>query len=420
VADATSATFAPSERDATRVGDAARAVVSTTRVTSIDALRGAVMVIMALDHTRDFVHHGAMLFRPDDLAHTTPLLFLTRWVTHICAPAFVFLAGISAFLWLQRSGSKGRLSHFLWTRGIWLVLVEVTVMRAAMNFSLGPPYPILLIILSALGLSMVALAALIHLPPRVLAILSVAILVLHNALDGIRASDLGAGGWLWTLLHQPGVITAGGILIVVGYPVLPWAALMAAGYCFGQVFALDPERRRRVLARTGAALVVGFVALRAINVYGDPAPWTKQGTAVFTMLSFLNTTKYPPSLEFLLMTLGPALLWLADFERRRLAGGHPLVIIGRVPFFFYIVHFWALHVLASVMAWFTYGGRSLAFLFSPFPSMGGARELFPAGFGYPLWTVYLAWAGIVVMMYPLCVWFAGVKARRREWWMSYL
>lgn len=393
---------------------------AATRLTSIDALRGAVMVIMALDHTRDFVHSGAMLFRPEDLARTTPLLFFTRWITHFCAPVFFFLAGVGAFLWLDRDGSKPRLSRFLWTRGLWLVLIEVTVMRAAMNFSIGPPYPILLVVLTALGLSMIALAALIYVPVRILAAGSVVVIALHNGLDGIRAADLGAWGWTWTLLHQPGPIVVGGIVIFVAYPVLAWGAVMASGFCFGRVFRLEPERRRRVLVGTGSALIAAFAILRAVNVYGDPAPWTAQAAAVPTVLSFLNTTKYPPSLQFLLMTLGPALLLLAYLDTRRLGREHPLAVVGRVPFFFYIAHFWTIHVLSSLMSWFQYGHRSFAFLFSPLPSMGGAPELFPAGFGYPLWGVYAVWATVIALMYPLCRWFAGVKARRRDWWLSYL
>jgi len=377
------------------------------------------MIVMALDHTREFFHAGAMAFQPTDLARTTPILFFTRWVTHFCAPVFVFLAGTGAFLRLQRDDSKARLSLFLLTRGLWLVLIELTVMRLAMNFSLGPPNPILLLVLSAIGLSMVAMAALIHLPRRVLAVLSVAVIALHNSLDGVRAADFGAFAWLWTLLHQPGVFTVAGAAVVVGYPVLPWVAVMAAGFCFGRVFQLAPGPRQRALLRTGIALIVAFAIVRTVDIYGDPAPWARQASEAFTALSFLNTTKYPPSLQFLLMTLGPALLALAYLDKRQPGRKTPLVVVGRVPFFYYIVHFWAIHLLSSLMSWLRYGERSLSFLFHPLPSMGGARELFPPDFGYPLWVVYLAWAVIVVSVYPLCRWFAGVKARSRSSWASY-
>jgi uncharacterized membrane protein len=391
------------------------------RLAAVDALRGAVMVLMALDHTRDFIHAGAMAFSPEDLARTTPILFLTRWITHICAPTFMFLAGAGAFLRLERERSVTAVSRFLWTRGLWLVLLEVTVMRLAMNFSLGPPYPVLLIVLTALGVAMIALAALIHLPRGVVLFVSLAVIALHNLLDPIQAARFGRFAGLWTLLHQQGVFTVGGITFVVAYPVLAWIGVMGAGYGCGPVLLLDAQRRRRLLLFAGGAMLIGFLLLRTANGYGDPSPWSAQSSTVFTVLSFLRTTKYPPSLQFLLMTLGPALIALAWLERHtRNAAVDALATIGRVPMFFYVVHFTALHVVASSMAWVRYGRQSLAFLFNPLPSMGGPAALFPPGFGYPLWTVYVVWLGIVLSLYPVCRWFAGVKKRRRDWWVSYL
>src|SRR5262245_29699556 len=231
---------------------------SRARLTSVDALRGMVMVIMALDHTRDFVHSGAMLFRPEDLTRTTAILFLTRWVTHICAPTFVFLAGVGAYLRLQRDGSKDRLSRFLWTRGLWLVLIELTVMRLAMNFTADMRYPIFLLTLTALGISMVALAFLLYLPMRAIAALSIAILLLHNTLDGIGAARFGAFARVWNLLHQPGLFTLFGAQFIISYSVLPWIGVMAGGFCFGRVLMLEPDRRRRVLLVTGAAVTAVF------------------------------------------------------------------------------------------------------------------------------------------------------------------
>jgi uncharacterized membrane protein len=393
---------------------------ATPRLASIDALRGLVMVIMALDHTREFFHSGAMAFQPEDLSQTTAALFLTRWITHICAPVFVFAAGMGAFLNLQRDGSKARLARFLWTRGLWLVLVELTIMRVAMNFSLDLAHPVFLVVLFAIGTSMIALAALIYLPYQLLAAGSVAFLLFYNASDGVQAAQLGSFGTVWQLLRQGGLIQAAGMIVIIGYPVLPWLAVMTAGFCFGRVFLLDPLRRQRVLVATGTALVIGFVVLRGLNVYGDPAPWSTQPSTAFTILSFLRATKYPPSLAFLLMTLGPAMLALAWFGTRRLGQRHPLVVIGRVPFFYYVLHFWLIHVLAAAAAWLRYGSGAFDFLLGPFPSMGGDREAFPADFGYPLWAVYVAWAAVVLLMYPLCRWFVGIKARRRDWWLGYL
>ena len=397
---------------------------SSARLTAIDALRGAIMVIMALDHTRDFLHAGAMTFSPEDLARTTPFLFFTRWITHICAPVFLFTAGIGAYLRLQRPGStKGELSRFLLTRGLWLVFIELTVMRLAMNFSLDARYPVLLLVLWALGMSMVALAALIHLPPRVLTAGSIAVILLHNAFDGVQASQFGALAGFWNVLHQPGVFFVAGVPVVAGYSLVPWVAVMALGFSVGWIFSLAPQARQRLLVRWGTISIVAFFVVRALNVYGDPSPWSVQPSAAMagmTVVSFFRTTKYPPSLEFLLMTLGPALLLLAYFERRGLRSGHPLVIVGRVPFFYYVAHFWLLHVLASLLAWLRYGSASLAYLFNPLPSMGGPRTMFPEDFGYPLWVTYAAWISVVIVLYPVCRWFAGVKARRRDWWLSYL
>ncbi len=393
---------------------------TTPRVTAIDALRGAVMIVMALDHTRDFFHAGAMSFQPEDLARTTPLPFFTRWITHVCAPAFMLLAGMGAFLRLHRDGSTARLSRFLWTRGLWLIVIELTVMRLAMNFTLDTQYPVLVLVLSALGLSMIALSALIYLPMSALAVVSLMLISLHNLLDGIDASRFGDFAGLWRILHQPGFFTLAGVPIVVGYPVLPWIGVMAGGFCLGRVLVLEDAQRRRVLAATGIALLLLFAVLRAVNVYGDPVAWSRQDSVMFTVLSFLRTTKYPPSLAFLLMTLGPALLALAALDKRRLGPDHPLVVIGRVPFFYYVAHFWALHALASLMAYLRYGAASAGFLFSPLPSMGGSAERFPPDFGYPLWVTYVVWVGVVVLLYPLCRRVARAKARTSAWWASYV
>ena len=390
------------------------------RLPAIDALRGLVMVIMALDHVRDFVSRDAMLFSPTDLARTTPALFLTRWITHFCAPVFMLTAGMAAFLWWQRNRTRKQLSEFLLTRGLWLLLLELVVMRVAYYFSFSLQYPVFLLVLWSLGGSMIALAALVWLPTRLLAVLSIAALALHNSLDGVRASQFGAAAPVWNILHQQGAFPMAGLLVIVAYPLAPWIALIAAGFCLGRVFLMEPAVRRRILLWIGAGSTLAFVILRAANVYGDPAPWTAQKTAVYTLFSFLNCTKYPPSLDFLLMTLGPALLVLAWFDRVPFRTTNPLLVLGRVPLFFFVLHFYAAHAAAALMAWLRYGHAAFAFLSVPMPSFGGPNERFPAGFGYDLWVVYIAWVLIVVGLYPFCRWFAGVKSRRRDWWLSYL
>jgi len=378
------------------------------------------MIVMALDHVRDFIHRGAMSGSPTDLAATTPALFMTRWVTHFCAPVFMFTAGLGAFFWWNNGRTRGQLSGFLVSRGIWLIVLELTVMQLAYNFNFSTSNPIFLLVLWVLGACMVCMAALIWLPIRWLGILSVAAIALHNMLDPIAARQFGADAWLWNLLHQVGAFQFAGRLVIVPYTLIPWVAVMAAGFCFGPVWLKDPEARRRDLLRIGLAATLAFVAIRAVNVYGDPAPWSVQPSPITTALSFLNVTKYPPSLEFLLMTLGPALLVLACFDRRAFASTHPLVVFGRVPLFYFIAHFYLAHVAAAILAMLQYGSRALTFIFLPLPSMGGPKDLFPAGFGYHLLVAYVVWAAIVLGLYPACRWFAGVKARRRDWWLSYL
>ncbi len=261
------------------------------------------MIIMALDHTREFFHSGAMSFQPEDLARTTPALFFTRWITHLCAPVFMFTAGLGAFFWLRRGRTTGQLAHFLWRRGLWLVLLELTVLRFAMNFSLVNGI-VLLSILWALGWSMVVLGFLVRVPSSILAVLSIGVIALHNLADSVPASQFGAAAWAWNILHQPGIFRVGGADVLAAYPVVPWIAVMAVGYCFGPVVTRDPSQRRRWMVRIGFGLTLAFLILRGINVYGDPSRWSDQVPGM-TALSFLRCTKYPASLDFLLMTLAP-------------------------------------------------------------------------------------------------------------------
>ena len=391
------------------------------RVESIDALRGLVMILMALDHVRDFVHRAAMTgASPTDLAVTTPILFFTRWLTHLCAPTFVFTAGLGAFLYWRRGKTRRELSSFLLTRGLWLIVLEVTVMRLAYNFGLFGPYPVFLLVLWAIGLSMVGLAALVWLPTRVLAALSLLVIVLHNLTDGVDPARFGAAAPLWNVLHQPGIFPVAGVPVFVAYPLVPWIAVMALGFCAGEWFLLEPAARRRRLVLAGVAATLGFLVIRALNGYGDPAPWSGQRSPAFTLLSFLNTTKYPPSLDFLLMTLGPGLLLLAWLDRRTLSPTNPLLVFGRVPLFYYVGHFFLAHVAAVLLSLLQYGRDALGFVAHPVPSMGGPAELFPPEFGWSLGVVYAVWAAIVAGLYPVCRWYGALKARRPTSLLRYL
>lgn len=390
-----------------------------SRIQSVDALRGAIMIIMALDHIRDYINAAAMNFSPTDLTRTNAPIFFTRWITHFCAPVFALTAGIGAFLWLGRSRSRAQLSRFLVTRGLWLMLLEVTLLRWIMFFQFGFSGQLtILTVLWMLGLCMVVLAGLIHLPTRMLAVVSMVVIAGHNMLDHVRAESFGQAAWIWDMVHQQGVFRIHEAAILVAYPLVPWVAVMATGYCLGQVFRWNPERRQKFLLWLGAGLSAAFVLLRALNVYGDPARWAAQNSKLVTVLSFLNTTKYPPSLLFLMMTLGPALMAMAWLERRRFSEGNPIIVFGRVPFFFFIVHLAVIHGVAILIAYLRYGWTN--FLLLPAPSMGSMRKIFPADYGVSLWAVYAVWFGVIVLTYPLCRWFAGVKRRRRDWWLSYL
>ena len=395
-------------------------VAPKRREAAVDAVRGLVMVVMALDHVRDLVHARAMSFSPEDLSQTTPPLFVTRWVTHFCAPAFVFLAGVAAQRRLRADGSASRLAAYLATRGVWLIVIELTLLRFALNFRILGGDPVLLLVLCAVGLSMLLLAPLVALPVRLIGAIGLAIVGLHNLLDPVRAQDLGALAPVWLLLHQQGAIPFAGQVVIVAYPILPWVGVLALGFAAGPMYDADAPARRRALLWSGTAAIVAFVALRVVNEYGDPQPWSAQPTPLFTLLSFLRSTKYPPSLAFLLMTLGPVLLALAWFERR-LSVAHPLLVLGRVPLFYYVGHFLLAHFVASCLMWGRYGDFSLAFLSGPFPSLGGARDSFPPDVGWPLWVVYLVWCLVVVTMYPLCVWHGRLKQRHRHaWWVGYV
>ncbi|HLK61926.1 MAG TPA: heparan-alpha-glucosaminide N-acetyltransferase domain-containing protein [Bryobacteraceae bacterium] len=387
-----------------------------SRVQSVDALRGLVMIIMALDHLRESFHAGAMTFSPEDLSRTTAAIFFTRWITHLCAPVFMFTTGIGAFFWMSRGHTARELGAFLWKRGLWLIVLEFTVFRLAMFFSLTSG-PVLLVVLWALGCSMIALGLLAHLPVRVLAVLSIAVILLHNLADGVRASSFGAAAGVWNVLHQPGVFHLGSLVVRAVYPLVPWIAVMSAGFCFGTVLTWDVEQRRRWMIRLGCGMTIAFLVLRWINIYGDPQRWSAQipGTVV---LSFLKCTKYPPSLDFLLMTLGPALLLLAWLDGVKLSRTNPLIVFGRVPLFYFILHFCALRLLTIPFAWWRYGTAS--FLFEPAPSMGGTAIMYPPGYGYDLWAVYLLWIGLVAALYPVCLWYSRLKERRRDWWLNYL
>ena len=401
---------------------------SRGRLDSIDLLRGIVMVIMMLDHTRDFVHNAVFSFDPTDPAYTNVALFFTRWITHFCAPVFVFLAGTGAYLQFLRGKSKSELSKFLITRGLWLIVLEVTVVKFGVFFNFDYRFLGFLQVIWVIGVSMIILAALIHFPLKVVAAFGLLMIFLHNLTDGFTVQSWhgpespipGTLQKLWMVLHQPfapfPVLPVLSPVVVVIYPLIPWIGVMAVGYAFGAFYKLDFQRRRRLFLIIGGVATGLFIVIRAINVYGDPSQWSQQKDVVYTALSFLNTTKYPASLLFLLMTLGPSIIALVVFESRSSYGriGQFFITFGRVPLFFYLLQWYTAHII-SVLLHFAFG-KPVAWLFRSPIDFAAA----PPGAGFNLAIVYVAWMIGVLMLYPLCKWFAGVKRRRRDWWLSYL
>jgi uncharacterized membrane protein len=384
------------------------------RIDSVDVLRGLIMILMALDHSRDYF--GAASVNPTDLATTTAALFFTRWVTHFCAPVFFLLTGTGAYL-ARRRRSTSDLSFFLISRGFWLIFLEFVVMRFILQFNIDYRVTILTV-LWALGWSMVVLGLLVYLPTWVVGAFGVILIAVHNLADGVSPGAFGALAPLWTVLHSPGFVFNGAHHVVfVAYPLVPWIGVTAAGYALGSFFNLDAHRRRSFLLRLGVGLTVGFALLRASNIYGDPSKWSVQKTSFFTFLSFINATKYPPSLLFLLMTLGPALLFLRAVDGRTPAFLRPAMIFGRVPMFYYLLHMAIIHLLAVVASFARYG--AIHWMFES-PTLGQFPVTQPPGWPAPLPAVYLVWATVVVLLYPLCRWYAALKARSNNPWLSYL
>lgn len=381
----------------------------TQRLDSIDLLRGLAIVLMALDHTRDFF--GELSVDPMDAARTWPALFVTRWISHFCAPVFVFLAGTSVWLQAQRK-TPAELSGFLISRGLWLVVLELTWVRCLgwffnfnYHFSVGQ-------VIWAIGWSMVVLGVAVRLrmAPAVAGVLGVAVIFLHNLTDSWKAEQFGAFGWLWRILHdRKNMEIAPGYVFFPQYPLLPWIAILFAGYGFGMMYGMEAGRRRRITAWLGVGVTVLFVILRAVNVYGEPRAWTGG------VYSFLNCTKYPPSLLFTLMTMGPA-LWLLS----RLPDGvtglwKSVVMFGRVPLFFYLIHLPLIHGFAVLYALWAYGGADWLT-----DAPGWGRMPRPETYGFGLPVVYGIWISILVLVYPVCVWFTRKKRESNAVWLRYL
>jgi uncharacterized membrane protein len=388
------------------------------RLTSIDMLRGLVIVLMAIDHVRDFFVVGS-LQDPTMDPNVTAAMFATRWITHFCAPVFVLLAGTSAGLMVSRKTPR-ELGRFLFTRGVWLIFVEMFIIATAATFSPGgiPEVGGLILVpmqvIWTIGMSMVVLSGFQWFGRNACLLSGLLIVATHNLLDSIwPATQLLDQQWpAWAALHSQMSLHVGPFLFVFIYPVLAWVGVMLLGFGISRVFELEPPRRNMLLVRVGVALTAGFILLRAIGIYGDPNPWQLQPRGMTaTVIDFLNTTKYPPSLLFLLMTLGPATILCGTADRISGVFKDVLIAFGRAPFAFYVAHVFLIHVLSvllGVMQGFSVSQMMTVFLF------------YPKGYGVGLPGVYAAWALVVVLIYPLCRWVSAVKARRKDWWLSYL
>ncbi|MBS1600752.1 MAG: DUF1624 domain-containing protein [Bacteroidetes bacterium] len=390
---------------------------STKRIGSIDLLRGTVMIIMAIDHIRDYFNREAFLFSPTDLSQTTAPLFFTRWITHFCAPVFIFLAGVSAFLYGLKH-TKKQLSRFLLTRGLWLILLEQTVLVFGWTFNIHFPL-FIVIIVSAIGTGMICLSGFIYLSKRIILIIALLLIFGHNALDNIHIAGDGFDSILWSWLHESRLLFVGHKIIFLGYPVLPWIGVMAAGYILGSMYAPDfnAARRKKMLIRLGLSAIALFIVLRFSNIYGDPSLWTSQKTSFFSFLSFLNTTKYPPSLLYLLMTIGPALLFLAYTEQANSTIAKKISAFGRVPMFYYIVHIYLLHALAVVAV--VVSGRSASDMVLQ-TWLGFDDHL--KGYGFGLGVTYIIWIFLIIVLYPICKWYDNYKRKNlpEKKWLSYI
>ncbi len=389
--------------------------LTKNRIESIDLLKGLVMVIMALDHVRDYTHAPSFLYNPTDPAHTSWPIFFTRWITDFCAPTFSFLAGLSAFLVSKRK-TTGELSAFLFKRGLWLIFIELTVVNFAWFFDVHFRTPGLITIWS-LGASMIVLSALVHLPIKAILVFSSLLIFGHNLLDNVHFR----GSITWAALHDGGEFPFDNNYyhFEIWYPIVPWIAVMALGYCFGPLYdkTYDGAKRRKTINIAGASAIALFIILSAINKYGDKFGWKYYPTTSQTLMSVFNPLKYPPSLLYLLMTMGPALIFLANAENLKGKVVDFFSTFGKVPFFYYIIHIYVVHAIAMLLAQLTgFGWRSMIIF-------GGWVGDMPAlkGYGFRLWVVYAIWIFVIALLYPVCKKFADYKLNYKEkWWLSYL
>lgn len=392
-------------------------LVKSTRIESIDLLRGVVMVIMALDHVRSYFHYGSFFTDPTNIETTTPGIFFTRFITHFCAPVFVFLAGTSAFLYGSKK-TKPVLFKFLFTRGVWLIILEIALNNIIWTFDVSYSFTILQVIW-AIGLSMIILSFLIYLPKKIILLIGILLITCHNLFDSIVLEGKSFESILWYVLHQEQLLILSPTrMIIFKYPIIPWIGLMALGYCFGALYrkGADVKIRKKRLFQIGLGAIIVFFILRTLNLYGDLVPWSFEASRTKTILSFFNVTKYPPSLLFLLITIGPSLLFLRYFENTKNKITDFFLVFGRVPLFYYFIHVLLIHAIA-IGGMFLIAGEWEDMIFTAEAFL--KAKLINYGYGLPI--VYTIWISIVLFLYPFCKKYMQYKANNRnKWWLSYL
>jgi uncharacterized membrane protein len=384
------------------------------RIVSIDITRGIVMVIMALDHVRDLIHVDSITQSPTNLGTTSPILFFTRWITYLCAPTFVFLAGTSAYLSLQKSSDRSKSKRFLLKRGLYLILLEIIVVNFALFFDPGF-HTILFEVIATIGFGFIILGLFLNVSTKTLGILGLIILFGHNLFNLISLTGNSTLKTVLSLFFNQTGIPLSNRVFVMAYPPVPWLGIMLVGFASGKFFEWPVEKRQKLFMQFGLIALGLFVALRFINLYGDPVKWSSQNTSVFTFLSFMNVTKYPPSLQFCLVTLGIMFFILVISERSRNKLSQIVSVYGKVPLFYFLVHFFLIHLLLLAILYLQgFSWRQMNFASGNF---GRPKDITS---GVPLWEVYLIWIGVVILLYKPCLWFGKYKSRHTQWWLKYI
>ena len=383
------------------------------RFIALDVLRGLTMVIMALDHSRDFFALNWIYYAPTDINLTNLEVFFTRWITHFAAPTFMFLAGIGLFFASKRR-SKDQLAALAISRGLWLIFLELTLVGFFWSFNSEFLTHPKVAVLFAIGVSMISVGVLIYLPKFLIALIAVTMILGHNLFDSVSPQDFGEYAWVWMLLHSPGNFYVGDIEVRVVYPFIPWIGVMALGYIFGPVTQLARKERKKIFLMSGLGLLLFGFILRFLNLYGDNATWHSYDNIEQTIISFFNFTKYPPSLIYLSVLIGMAMVLMSLLDRDLKSWANPLKVFGQVPFFFYVLHIPLLHLAGILFAYYHFSDAS--WLFGA--PLGKSPEQY--SYGSELLPTYIAWIAAVIILYYPSKWFASLKQTRKDWWLSYL